>query len=141
MAVSGAGAGWNSLKAMPVLPVRLFGAAAIAFVRRSGLVIAARMDDHAHTLAIADNGLRIFAWGSDKHGQLGLGSAVFTKADEGQSLSIEGDDVRVAGVSRQETITRDLVLQIYNAPYGGVHSWLRPHVGGRPQCPLPDQPA
>ena len=30
---------------------------------------------------------------------------------------------RAAGVSRQETITRDLVLQIYNAPYGGVHGW------------------
>jgi len=53
----------------------------------------------AHTIAIAGDSL-LYAWGSDKHSQLGLGSGAFSRADVGSSITIADDDVHVNGTSR-----------------------------------------
>ena len=54
----------------------------------------------AHTIAIAQHGRRLYAWGSDKHGQLGLGSGAFCRADVGLQVAIHEGELSIEGVWR-----------------------------------------
>jgi alpha-tubulin suppressor-like RCC1 family protein len=53
----------------------------------------------SHTLTLVADG-RLFAWGSDACGQLGVGLTAFTPADVGERVSIHGETVMVGGVAR-----------------------------------------
>ena len=44
--------------------------------------------------------LLLFAWGSDSHGQLGLGSGALCHADHGRQLSVQGGTLFVDGIAR-----------------------------------------